>query len=332
MKILVIGDIHAHPWGQFASVGLDGVNTRLRNTLNLLEELAKLSHTVDMTVQVGDVWHSRRQLDTATAALTVEAFKGFSSNTFCLVGNHDVYSSSAKDNTLKILPSNIRVIDEPTIIARDGLRIGFHPFTADDEAFRVWARQVDPLDLFFFHQGLVGGVVGAFNVPLPAHLDVADLPKSRLSIGGHLHTHQRVAEGVYYAGSLYQCDIGERGSQKVYMIVDITDAQWDFTVVPTSAPSFHLYPSVENARKGSHLECDFLRIQCKKSEVDAVKQEFPKAQVEVVKELVTEKRVITQETASSDATLLESFVQERKPELDHEKLMKLGMELLNEAD
>lgn len=325
MRIAFLGDIHAHPWSQFATIDpATGINSRLQLTINLLKDLAAaLNQEVDLVIQLGDVFHSRQKIDATTAALTVEALKDFQVPFLCLVGNHDMWGNSARQNTLKILPANIEVIDSPRVMTISGSRIGLHPFTPNDQEFKSWAKTTGNLDLCCFHQGLKESVVGAFNVPLAAHLGIEDLPATKWAIGGHIHKPQAVTSRIHYAGSLYQTDMGERNEEKRVLILDT--ATEELTSVPTATPEFHLYSSLGAAKVGRHKEWDFVRIQSTPLEVRAVQDAFPNAQVEVVKELKTEKRKIDAEATQSDSGLLDAYLKDKGPtDLDVERLKSLG--------
>lgn len=331
MRIAFLGDIHAHPWSQFATIDPQtGINSRLQITVNLLRELAyALNQEVDLIIQCGDIWHSRQKIDATTAALTVEALKEFQVPFLALVGNHDMWGSKATQNSLKILPSNIEVIDTPRVVSIQNQRIGLHPFTSDAEEFKQWSKAQKQLDVFSFHQGISGSTVGAFSVPLAAHLDLTDLPDSNWAIGGHVHKPQALAERVYYAGSLYQTDMGERNENKRILILD-TQTQ-EIASVPTETPEFHLYASLTAARNGKHKEWDFVRIQSTPHEAKAAEEEFPKAQIEVIKEVKSEKRKISKTATESDSALLDAYLQERKSDLDQGKLKRMGEEFMRDS-
>ena len=330
-KILIIGDIHACNPGQFAKIDPEtGLNSRFKATLDLLYWLAELSATVDLVVQVGDVFDSRTKIPTDVAALTVEAFKRFRVPVMAIPGNHDIFQKRATDNTLKILPSNVDVIDVPheVYLPDHRLTIGFHPFTEDTDSFKKWAKKCPQLDLFFFHQAIEGALFGAYNLQIPAAIGLDDLPKARWRFGGHVHKAQEVSEDTVIVGSVSQQTFGERDEPKRVIILDTQT--WEFTSIPTQAPTFHLYPGLEAARGGKHKECDFLRIVCNPREVAQAKEEFPTAQLEVQKELTKERRIVSESATSTDKELLTTYLEDKKPELNEEKLIRLGLEMLGE--
>lgn len=329
-KILIWGDAHFHPFSQFATIDPStGLNSRFKASLDLLYWIIDQAKEVDYVVQLGDIYESRTKLDPAVVALTVEAFKEFSKPVFVLVGNHDIWGSNASETTLRCLPPNIDVITNPRDIylPEAHITIGMHPYTHDIAAFKKWSARSHDLDLVCFHQGLNEGRVGAYNATLDCNLSIKDLPDARMRWGGHYHLHQDVGDGrTFYAGSIFQCNFSERDEQKMIHILDTQT--WDFTSIPTEAPTFHLYQTLAAAKAGKHKDCDFLRIVVTPKEVDQAKAEFPKAQLDVQKTLTKERRVIDDKAVSSDQDLLKGYLAEKKPELNEEKLLRLGLELL----
>lgn len=327
-KIAFVGDCHFRAFAQFASIDPEtGLNSRLRDGLDILSWLAQ-KPGIDAFVFLGDIFDERRRIDTATVSNVVAGFRRFKVPVFCLVGNHDINQAYANDNTLKVLPDNVKVIDQPKCLLICGQRIGFIPYIHDTAAFKKEAASFPDLDIFCFHQALSEGKLGAYGATLDYQVSVADLPKANIAIGGHYHFPHEVAPGIHYAGSVMQLNFGERGEKKRIMLYDTSTSEFDS--VPTVAPEFHLYDGLSQAKAGKHNERDFIKIVCSKAEAREAREAFPDAQVEVRKELKTERRTIAQEATVDDAVLLKDFLKERKPEgLAMDKLEEMGKALLN---
>ena len=342
MRCLIAGDQHHHNWSAFSSVDpATGLNTRLLDQLRTLEQIAKVRDQYDcaQTFWLGDWWHSRSKLDADLVSVVTQKvydlWAGHETTWIC--GNHDLVGAGddATRNSLSMLSPLGRIISTPTRLELPG-GAGCHayPFRRNPELLKhEFARATKDWgvpDLLLLHQGIDEALVGAYNVSIKASLSVRDLPPARFTAAGHYHRPQTVSDQptVVYAGSIMQTDMSDRLDGPRSVIILDTDT-WDFTRVPLDGPQFHLYPDLASAKSGKHRECDFVRIQCRKAEVEEARALLPTAQVELVRELVQERRVIPAGAGESDKALLESYIAERKPELDHERLLKLGLELLD---
>lgn len=339
-KLLFIGDQHWHNWSSFATIDpKTGLNSRLVNQLRLLESLARIrdEHDCTHTFWLGDWFHSRTKLDANVVSLITKKVYALwhEHDVTWLVGNHDIWGATAAEHSLSMLAPLGSVISEPARFrTADGVLVHAYPFERNTvllkqqfEKYR-WSKP----DVQLIHQGLDEASVGAYNVSIKASLSVKDLPPATLTLAGHFHKPQTVSDDpkVLYVGSVMQNDMGDRmdGSRRVIILDPQTS---EFTSVGLEGtPEFHLYPSLDEARSGRHREWDFVRIQCRKQEVEEAKKDFPKAQVEVVKELTKERRVISADAGQSDKALLESYVSERNPDLDPDRLLALGLQLLED--
>lgn len=337
-KLLLVGDQHFHQYSAFASIDPEtGLNSRLLDQLDLLDEIAKIrdKHQCDATVWLGDFWHSRTKLDAQVVSLVTEKVyeRWTGRESYFLVGNHDCLGDTPDQNSLAMLSPLGRIISEPSRLQLPGrVKCHAYPFQRNPELLK---RQFEDMhrfgkpDLLIAHCGLDEGAVGAYNISIKASVSIKDLPGARFSALGHYHKPQEfigLGGPVVYVGSIQQVDMGERDEQKSVIILDTKT--WEFTRIPLSGPEFHLYPDLPSARRGRHKEQDFIRIQCRKAEAEEAKNEFPKAQIEVVKDLTKERRVIDTTAGTSDKSLLESYLNERNPELDRERLLRLGLSLL----
>lgn len=336
MKHLFFSDLHAHNHEQHAHTTAEGRNSRFQDILNVLEEIRLYCHQNDIGIVTfcGDVFHTRTKIDTEVYSETWKAFKRISehcSQLRIVVGNHDQHNKSGTIHSLDAFTAFAEVIDTPTALLHGTLGWCYMaPFTTDMEAWHKCVASI-PADIavFVFHQGLKEASVGAYDVYVKAEVSVADLPFSKVKycIGGHYHKHQRIGANVLYCGSPLQLDFGERTEDKGFLVLD--DETWNIEFVRTTAPRFVWgdRAACAAARPG-----DFLRLTCLPNEVEAMKREFPTAQLDIQVEKKDANVRVTAAAVSDDRVLVQAYVDQQPTKLDKAKLLSYGSQLLSTSE
>ena len=344
VKTVILSDLHSHNHEQFATTLPGGRNSRLQNILNVLEEARQfcLAKKVDVIFFLGDMFHSRTKVVVDVFSATWLAWKSLAESvkkTFILVGNHDQYNKVGSIHSLEAFREFATVVDQPILSSYMETRFAMHPFTTKIEEWKSFVAMLpSDLDFFFAHQGLSEAVVGAFDISIKAEVGYSDLPheKAQWILMGHYHKHQFIGEEqrAGYIGSPLQHNMGERTEPKGFLYFEDVKRRPEFVL--THAPSFFLFEDADEFGamlfvKGVRPERDFIRVKCSETEARQLKEEFPRIQVEVVREDRQEERRIQPEALASDLNLLNTYVDQAEHGLDPERLTSLGLEILSEA-
>ena len=256
MTYAVLSDIHAHAWTIFSHTGADGVNSRLRITL---DEILRAAHALQAAggstmVIAGDILHTRGQIDPEVLNPlrdTFETILAMGISIYAIPGNHDLKSadtqelSSAIQNLAQTHFSGgeFRVFNSPVIDMSGSGAFG--------RAYVPWCNSKDQLlialdDLtqragslaskidVFIHAGIDGVLSG-----MPAHgLTHTDLGKFgfRRVFAGHYHNHKDFGNGVVSIGATCHQNWGDVGTKAGFLLVD--EATGAFTFEASHAPSF----------------------------------------------------------------------------------------------
>lgn len=352
MRILMFADLHAHNFSQFASTLPGGRNSRLQNTLDVLKEIADycVAEQIDYVFCLGDVFHSRVKIDVDVYQATWLAFKKISEvveQMFILVGNHDTYTRDGSRHSLEAFRAFATVIDRPVVekvtkwlpdgrfsYVVDGGSFTFaaHPFTTDIERWKEFTHIMPKVDFFLFHQGVCEATVGAFDISVKAEVSYHDFPldRAQLCLGGHYHKHQWLGgQGrVAFVGSPLQHNFGERADGiKGWMVIDTTEGE--DVQVESTAPRFFLFDSYEDFcgsnLTAAQIEENYVRVKCTTEQAQNL---HPAIQAELTAPAVYVEKRIDESVIGDDRELLKTYVEQTDSDLDRDRLVALGMELL----
>lgn len=235
MKILLFSDLHAHPFKAYSYVNPKGINSRLQDSLDCLNQIyeyVQVHPDISLIFNGGDTFHERKQVDTVTLHLTFEALTNLSKlcPMYTLVGNHDqgtkdgkYYSTSVFSNPLKPLDTIgwTNVKDK----YNQELRVFHVPYTEDIPQIK---SALNPSNMSYEaillgHLGVQGAKVGADFVYANKHdPTVEDLKLDRFQAGflGHYHLHQKIASNSWYIGSPLQHNWGDVGQKRGFCVYD----------------------------------------------------------------------------------------------------------------
>jgi len=109
MRILVFSDLHLHNWSYGSSVNKYGINTRLEDQADILNQIVGIveEQEIEKVVFAGDMFHTHGKLD---AAVLRVAYDGISEFKYALgethqafvmlVGNHDTADKTKATHSL----------------------------------------------------------------------------------------------------------------------------------------------------------------------------------------------------------------------------------------
>jgi DNA repair exonuclease SbcCD nuclease subunit len=294
---------------------------------------------IDYVCFLGDLYESWRLLDVDVINATTEGLiyiRNRCRNMYLLCGNHDQYSRRGDIVTPAPFSSFCDIIVEPTIRSDLGLteplKVAFQPFTYNHDLFRRSVQDMEPVDLFLFHQPLAEAELPGSSMILGKGLSVNDLPlnKVRLCIGADIHKRQRLHDKVLYVGSPMQLDFGDRGEKRGFTFIDTED--WVPKFIESDAPKFFEFKSADEFWECTDLivDKDFVRVTCSPDEGRKIIDLHPLTQIIPLKQEVEYKQRLQQNL--TDTQVVETFADKFRGNLDKEKLVLTGLQFLSGDD
>lgn len=161
-------------------------------------------------------------------------------NIVLIVGNHDASKSGAHALApVAALCPWVTVIDQPS--ACDRFVYAPHAyFASQEEHDQYWSfvRGNAAGRFLLGHLQVEGAKSGVEEILLGgAPLSIAKLPECRGAMLGHVHNPHEVSPGIHYIGSPRCMDVGERGEEKRYLLVDFETG----SMQPMLSQSYYKY-------------------------------------------------------------------------------------------
>lgn len=241
----IVSDLHFHNWSQFSYVDPDGVNSRLRISLNEFEraadELLKAGGT--RMVIPGDVLHVRGSVDPTVFNPVHDAVRRVLQKGVyidAIVGNHDLASKETSElgNSFQALGAltGFTVITKPTLKEN----IAFIPWCSTIKGLNEaveWLITNEPqvttlrdqMDLVM-HAGIDGALDG-----MPDHgFSSSDVEAwcFRRAFSGHYHNFKDFGNDVYSIGASQHQTWSDVGTKAGFLLVYPERVEWRASHAP----------------------------------------------------------------------------------------------------
>lgn len=230
----LVSDTHFHAWTAFAYVDADGVNSRLRLTLEELRRatlIARDQHHTNLLVIAGDIFHVRGHLAPSVLNPVVDIFKELvqeGMRILMIPGNHDLETRESQrlSNAVTALENTgAKVIHGPVLSNEPQLAFvpwrsspehTFRDAQALRETIEKQGERVSDFDLII-HAPVDGVLPGIPSAGISAER-LAALGYKRV-FAGHYHNHRDFGNGVYSIGALCHQQWKDVGSKAGFLIV-----------------------------------------------------------------------------------------------------------------
>lgn len=357
-EFLIFSDLHAHNFRYAADrttiPGRKGLyNSRLADTVAVLEEIRKYAvyYKIEEIVFCGDLFHRRSSVPTDVRHVIFDSLKEFSADNIylhVLLGNHDMGDRRGHVHSLAGLDSDfLKVYDNGLDrVSAPGADFIFLPYTDDKEDAKrslklaeEWVLKDQPA-ILFAHLGVQGAKVGSDYVLIgPNDISVNDIPKGKFaaSFFGHFHEHQQIFKNGWFVGATHQHNWGDAYGSRGFLHVKVYEnGKVDFEQIGTMAPEFVITRDGKTSRGELSMmkENDFVRNITKDpyQDKDALKERWGIKHLE----LISENDVVDSEfkldmSKLSPAQLLEDWVEHKNPNIDRDKLLAVGREILKDV-
>lgn len=253
MTIAIVSDIHANDWSQYSKTDHEGVNTRLRSTL---DELARAATEVQNAggkdlIICGDIFHVRGSIDPEVLNPVQETVRGILEsgvNIHAIPGNHDLKSKettqlgSAIQTLSETFSMNavFKVYNEPKIEIIAGKLFAFVPWFSTTDGL---LKALDDIKLkcgasvqgahVVMHAGIDGVVSGMPDHGLTAKILAAYGFNSIYS--GHYHNRKNLGDGIWSVGATTHQSWRDVGTKAGFMLLHDDGSISEFD---TRAPKF----------------------------------------------------------------------------------------------
>lgn len=242
---LILSDIHLHQWTAFATIGIDGVSSRLQQILDAIREAAWSLRAAggDHIFLAGDIFHKRGSIEPAVLNTTMDVFKQLVDEGFIiygLPGNHDMTANDSQrvGNAVTALESvGVQIAHAPMVVSlSEDHKVVLFPWYSTVSALigamtdlredLVEDTIVDDCEPFL--DAIIHAPIDGVLPHLPTHgLTAGALNSTGFNrvFSGHYHNHKAMGDDVYSIGALVHHCWGDIDSRAGWMIVD-RDEVW----------------------------------------------------------------------------------------------------------
>jgi DNA repair exonuclease SbcCD nuclease subunit len=251
MSYVIISDLHCHKWSTFSTFTVDGVNGRLRITLDELLRAARHAKSIgaEFIVCAGDILHVRGSIDPEVLnplQAVIKEILDSGLDIYAIPGNHDLAGKDTTQlgNAIETLSQTksdhgtFHVINEARHVYRGNHLLGFVPYRMTTELLMADLEKLTGHAAFeridvFIHAGIDGVLIGTPPHGLTGEM-LADFG-FRNVFAGDYHNHKQVVPGVWSIGATTHQRWNDVGTKAGFMVVQ-DDGKIEFHA--THAPRF----------------------------------------------------------------------------------------------
>jgi len=227
VRALVVADTHIYEFKQFAHAVEYGINSRLKEELEVLELLIDRANEddIDVFIHAGDLWHEKHRASVRTVYETLRILRKLKKPSFWASGNHDLlfkhpYFPYSALNMVEFALGSRCMIDAVSDVF-EGLSIVCVPYcyNVSDQLHMFDAVRDKSRTVLITHGDVVGQHYGSYEVRegLPPEL----LDEFAFAVVGHYHNPTIVSDTVLIPGAPQQHNWGDRGQERGCWIVEL---------------------------------------------------------------------------------------------------------------
>jgi DNA repair exonuclease SbcCD nuclease subunit len=341
--IAITGDVHAHPFQQYATINEKGINSRLQRIVECLDTMMEtaINRKCEQFVIAGDLFHARKEVPTTALDMVSEVLKRRSAEieVILLMGNHDM-STNSDHTSIQALSGMATIIRMPTVYKK----VAYLPWT-DDQKYvgkTIAKLREQGGKCLVGHLGIDGAKLGPANIEIPGHIDLDQ-------IGGiddflwvslsHYHKFQKTRKNAWYIGSPLQHTWGEASEIKGFFIADTAKREPEF-IENDYSPKFVKLEAKADLKRVRAI--DYVKILGKtEADIHELRESLAPKIKDDEESMVTSEITATPEIkerlkldSANEQQMLQTYVDHRGlPEgLKEEKLLEIGLTLLQGTD
>lgn len=310
---VMFSDLHAQKNLSKSYIREDGISSWTWNQIKILDQVFDYAreNQVATVIHNGDLFHEKNRIPQDLYNLIWEYFNDKSEDFEIILncGNHDLFTLTQK-SSLKPFSSICTIISVPTEYR--GIQFVPHGFDIPAPTYS-WICT---------HEDIAGLQYGPNDRESDSKLDPIFLSEWELVFNGHIHRPQELAN-IVNIGSPMITDWGEANEQKRF--IHLKDNK--LYSIPIDGPKFIALPYIDDVvkKKIEDNETDFFRFDVSVEEIsDPI---FNKWNVgyRITKTKEREIRLIEED---DEGLLLDKYINIADTNLDKDKLLEIGKELL----
>lgn len=320
MKFIAFSDMHFYRNSAKSYVRSDGLTSWFYEQVRLCREIFDfaLTNNVKTVIHNGDLFEEKNNINQVVYNVVWELFREYYEKGLLIylnTGNHDLSTLSDQSITLKPFSSVATVITDEYSICN----IRIVPFGKLSE----YTLKTDSKESFilFTHEVIEGLSWGTTEHPRtsPSKYDRSMFSKWTYVFNGHIHKPQIILPNIINIGSPMPHDFGEVDDDKHFIFYDEGEVKF---IAPDYQKMYHLKEldtSLINDR-------DLFWIDIDEGEINNPIFDRWNVIRNTVKR--SSKRVFRLKDAKSDKDIIEEYINLKGPNLDREKLLKIGIEII----
>lgn len=275
MEFLIMSDLHLHNHNTFGESNEKGINQRLQDGLNAVENVLELAlqKKIKLVFCLGDIFENKLSIPVDVISLTLKTFRKFKDNGVTLVmlkGNHDKFFKEEdldeEDiNSLAIFRDIAVVIDSPQVLSIKDTDFFMMPFQSYKDGFlQILYKMIDEDSdnnrnkILMMHDD-IGGIRYDNGTISSATIKYEQLqPKFfNFMYSGHIHFRSEFGR-LIYIGSLYQKDFNEEGEIKGVYKVEIANGKIENEFIEIKSKKFKTIHAFEENIYSSDFYYDII--------------------------------------------------------------------------
>lgn len=230
LRAVFTADIH---WGAYRNgPEIDGINGRLIDICDRIDEVIKYIQTnkIHHLFVLGDLFKDRdpSAIFLLQLAKLIMACQNHGIKLYIIPGNHDqpklAQQISALTAFVPLLPSNIQIISEPTVMSVEDVVLHIFPYmqSPQHEALAPFVQKAKAEDILLMHGIIEGCVAGEFEYEITDDdaIPIKMISKFRAVIAGDIHKQQHF-KNVWYPGSLERLTFNDEKDEKGFLDISI---------------------------------------------------------------------------------------------------------------
>ena len=335
MKFIFSADWHGTGFLQDKIIEESNMPERLDSIRNVIRQMSNYGREYDINNIIigGDILHNKSIIYTDALDMLLDYFRENKDLTFHIIdGNHDLSGKGeGSKSALKALESEINIVrfKSATKICSD--KILLVPYSTK----MIQEIKNNSCEYLISHFGLNEAQLNS-GISLVADVGISDLRgKYKYVYLGHYHAPQEIITNdieIYYAGSPYQKDWGEKGEIKRFLVVDTEEHTTES--IPTTGYKQHFELNITSENKKDVVEQAKL-LKLNGHDVKLIKKEiFDTDDISGDLRIIDKiEHDITNRGITSSMTMeekIEKYLQIKNiPKEKMEKYKRVGMEIIS---
>jgi DNA repair exonuclease SbcCD nuclease subunit len=230
MSLLIFSDLHLDEYRRFSTIGAGGLNSRLIQQINVIQQVIKIAKEIEpeAVVFLGDLFNGQGRTIAKTLYLVghelIQQLQKVAP-VYLVVGNHDMYGGSHILAPMAGM-SNVIVIENTQRVDLLGLNVFMMP----------WGG-VTPIDgdILLGHLDIEGVKTG-IGYELPGTIHPKEVAQFKLVVSGHYHTYQKIEPNILYCGAVMPITFGDTAEEDYGVLTLGSDLRYNRVLI--DSPKF----------------------------------------------------------------------------------------------